>query len=126
MLSLNIHNLSDVAVFQCTGRIVVEDEQRLRRAVLSQSPLRMAVLDLADVTAIDAAGVGMLLALHAWARQTGTRLKLMNLTPRVEEVLKVSNLRSAFEICSVPEMIDLLCRASRQHQAQAAAAMTAA
>jgi anti-anti-sigma factor len=126
MLSLNIHNLSDVAVFQCTGRIVVEDEQRLRRAVLSQSPIRMAVLDLAPVTAIDAAGVGMLMALHAWASKTGTRLKLMNLTPRVEEILKVLNVRSAFEICSVPEMIDLLCRASRQHQAQVAAAMTAA
>lgn len=125
MLNLNIHNLNDVAVFQCSGRLVIEDEQRLRRAVLSQAPLRMAVLDLAEVTAVDAAGVGMLLALHAWARDTGTRLKLMNITPRVEEVLQVSNLRSAFEICSVPEMIQLLCRANRQHQAQAAAAMVA-
>jgi anti-anti-sigma factor len=121
MLSLSIHNLGDVAVFKCSGRITLEDEQRLRRAVLSQSELRMAVIDLADVTAIDAAGVGMLVSLRAWANETETSLKLMNLTPRVEEVLQVTNLRSAFEICSVPEMIDLLCRASRLHKYERAA-----
>lgn len=126
MLSLSIHNLGDVAVFQCSGRIVVEDEHRLRRAVLSQAPLRMAVLDLAEVSAIDAAGVGALVPLHAWASNTGSCIKLMNLTPRVEEVLKLTNLWSRFEICSVPEMIDLLCRASRLHQVAVAAATTAA
>jgi anti-sigma B factor antagonist len=126
MLSLTIQNLNDVAVFHCIGRITIEDEHRLRRAVLSQSPIRMAVLDLAEVSGIDAAGVGMLMALRAWANETGARLKLMNLTPLVEETLQVTNLRSAFEICSVPEMIDLLCRASRMHQAQAAAGMAAA
>src|SRR5919108_4938158 len=125
MLSLSIHNLGDVAVFKCSGRITVEDEQRLRRAVLSQSELRMAVIDLADVTAIDAAGVGILVSLRTWANETGTALKLMNLTPLVEEVLQVTKLRSQFRICSVPEMIDLLCRASRLHRAAAAAATVA-
>jgi anti-anti-sigma factor len=126
MLSLNIHNLGDVAVLQCKGRITANEGPRLRQAVLSQSPLRVAVIDLAEISAIDAAGVGMLLSLRAWASDTNTALKLMNLTPLVEEVLQVSKLRSAFEICSVAEMIDLLCRASRLHQAQATAGMVAA
>src|SRR5215813_10676856 len=126
MLSLTIQNLNDVAVFQCAGRITVEDEHLLRRAVLSQAPIGIAVLDLAQVTAVDAAGLGMLVALRAWANETGTGLKLMNLTPLVEETLKVTNLRSGFDICNVPEMIDLLCRASRMHQAATAVAATAA
>ena len=126
MLSLHIQNLGDVAVLHCKGRITADEGERLRQAVLAQSPISMAVLDLAEVTAIDAAGVGMLAALRAWSNETNTILKLMNLTPRVEEVLHVTNLRSAFEICSVPEMIDLLCRASRLHRAEAAAATMAA
>jgi anti-sigma B factor antagonist len=114
MLSLKIQNLGDVTVFQCAGRITAEDENAFRKAVLAESHVRMVVLDLAEVSAVDAAGLGMLVAVRAWAKATGTELKLMNLTPRVEEVLQLTNLRSAFEVCSVREMFDLLCRASRR------------
>jgi ABC-type transporter Mla MlaB component len=78
--------------------------------ILRQAP-SIAVLDLAEITAIDAAGVGILVSLRWWAKTTGARLKLMNLTPRVEDLLELFNLRSAFEICSVPEMLSLLCLA---------------
>ena len=113
MLSLTIQNLGDVTVFQCSGRITADDKGVLQRAVLTQPHIRTAVLDLADVSAVDAAGLGMLVGLRSWAKATGTELKLMNITARVEEVLQVTRLRSAFEVCSVREMIDLLCRASR-------------
>jgi anti-anti-sigma factor len=86
----------------------------------------MVVLDLAEVSAVDAAGVGMLVLLRLWANATGTKLKLMNLTPRVEEVLQLTKLRSAFEVCSVREMMDLLCRASRAVQAHTATASAVA
>jgi anti-sigma B factor antagonist len=111
MLSLTIHNLGDVNVFKCAGRITANDGKALRKAVLCQLPSKMAVLDLAEITAVDAAGLGMLVELRAWANRTGTQLKLMNLTPRVEEVLRVTNLRGSFEVCSGREMLDLLCRA---------------
>src|SRR5206468_9059358 len=71
MLKLRIHNLGDVAVLRCAGRITTDDRDRLRDAVLAQADIRVAVLDLADVTAVDAAGLGMLVALRAWADATG-------------------------------------------------------
>ena len=126
MLNLTIHNLEDVTVFQCAGRITAEDKGKLQRAVLSQPHIRMVVLDLAEVSAVDAAGIGMLVLLRLWANATGTKLKVMNLTPRVEELLQVTNLRSAFEVCSVREMLDLLCRASRQVRAHTATAAAVA
>jgi anti-sigma B factor antagonist len=125
MLSLRSQNLGDVTVFQCAGRITAGDENTLRNAVRSQSNIRMIVLDLAEISAVDAAGLGMLVSVRAWANATGTELKLMNLTPRVEEVLKVTNLRSAFEVCTVREMLDLLCRANRALQLDAVAAAVA-
>jgi len=76
----------------------------------------IAVLDLAEITAMDAAGVGILVSLHWWAKTTGARLKLMNLTPRVEDLFQLFNLRSVFEICSVPEMLSLLCLACEKSQ----------
>ncbi|HYY69603.1 MAG TPA: STAS domain-containing protein [Terriglobales bacterium] len=114
MLSLTIHNLGDVTVFRCAGRITAEDRDVLRNAVSSRPGMRIAVLDLAEVSAMDAAGLGTLLFLRRWAKDTGKELKLMNLLPRVEELLELTKLRSSFEVCSVRDMVDLLCRATRQ------------
>ena len=111
MLSLTIQKLEDVTVIRCVGRMVIPYAEVLRNAVLRQLRIRTLVLDLADVIAVDAAGLGMLASLRAWARETRTELKLMNVTPKVEELLELTNLKSAFEVCSGREMLALLCRA---------------
>ena len=112
MLRLTMQNLGDVTVFRLAGRITAGDNEGLCKAVQSQRDTRVAVLDLADVTSVDASGLGALLCVRAWTRRRSIRLKLMNLTPMVEDLLELTHLRSAFEICSVQDMVDLLCRAS--------------
>jgi anti-sigma B factor antagonist len=111
MLSLRIQKLGDATVIRCTGRMVIPYAEVLRNAVLRQRRIRTLVLDLADIIAVDAAGLGMLASLRAWAKETRTALKLMNVTPKVEELLELTNLKSAFEVCSGREMLALLCRA---------------
>ena|SRR5215470_1261211 len=115
MLEITTHNLGNATMFRCAGRITVEHADKLRIFVMKHAP-SIAVLDLAEITAMDAAGVGILVSLRWWAKTTGSRLKLMNLTPRVEDLLELLNLRSAFEICSVPEMLSLLCLAFEKSQ----------
>ena len=115
MLELTTHNLGNATMFRCAGRITVEQAEKLRMFVMKHSS-RIAVLDLAEITAMDAAGVGILVSLHWWAKTTGARLKLMNLTPRVEDLLELFHLRSTFEICSVSEMLSLLCLAFEKSQ----------
>lgn len=113
-LELTIQILGDVAVLVCTGRITAEDSAELRQAVLAPRDIRTVVLDLAEVSSVDAAGLGTLVSLRNWATATGTRFKLMNLAPLVEEVLEITNLKQQFEVCSLSEMLDLLCRAIHQ------------
>jgi len=116
MLNVAVHNLGEVTIFRCTGRIAFGYADRLLNAI-SKWPLpRIAVLDLAGVTEIDAAGIGALVSVRKRAKASGVSLKLMNLTPRAEDLLELTRLRSAFEICSVPEMLSLLCRAFEQSQ----------
>jgi len=110
-LNLTIQVLGDVAVLRCSGRITSEDTEELRKAVLTPSDIRTVVLDLSEVRSVDAAGLGTLVALQNWATASGTQFKLMNLAPLVEQVLEITNLKQQFEICSVSEMLDLLCRA---------------
>lgn len=111
MLSFRIHNLGDVAIFECKGRMTIEGGDALRNAVLCQPYVQSVVLDLKEIGDIDAAGLGMLASLRGWAKATGTELKLMNLTPRVEKALALTRLKSVFTICSARDMIELWCRA---------------
>src|SRR5215470_10970636 len=115
MLKITTHNLGNATIFRCAGRITVEHADKLGIFVMKHAP-SIGVLDLALITTMDAAGVGILVSLHWWAKNTGARLKLMNLTPRVEDLLELFHLRSRFEICSVPEMLRLLCLAFEKSQ----------
>ena len=111
MLNLTVNNLGDVAVFRCAGMITLPLAFRSRFAVRNQFRVRVAVLDLAQVSAVDAAGLGTLVSLWNWSKTSGRTLKLMNLPPKIEELLALTNLSSIFEICSVEDMLELLCRA---------------
>ena len=114
MLSFTIHKLGNTALFRCTGRLVSDNVESLREAIQTQTQARTVVLDRAEIASIDAGGIGVLVSLREWTRASGAAFKLMNLTPRVEDVLELTNLSAAFELCSVAEMLDLLCHAIRQ------------
>lgn len=116
MLTVKVHDFGDTKVLECAGRITFGCTNILRIAV-SQRPLaQIVVLDLGAVSGIDAAGLGTLVSLRTWARETGRTLNLMNLTPRLEELLQLTHLRSVFEVFSAQQMFDLFCRAIDRSQ----------
>ena len=114
MLSLRIEKLGDITLIHCVGRMVFPYNREFRIRLLQQLQTRTLVLEFVDTIAIDASGLGLLVSLRTWATQTGRALKLMNVTPRVEQLLEMTRLRSEFETCSAREMLDLLCRAIHQ------------
>jgi anti-anti-sigma factor len=94
MLTVTAENIAGVLVLRCLGRIVRSHETSILCTVVRQES-RNVVLDLSKVDAIDAAGVGALIALQA----SGVYLRLLNPTQQVREVLRVTGLDSIFEIC---------------------------
>src|SRR4029077_10002792 len=109
MLNATVQKLGDSTVLRCQGRIVIGGAYTiLRDAVLSQTPTRMLVLDLAQVDRIDAGGLGVLLGLREWAYAHAIRLRLMNVMNQVEQVLELTKLDRVFEFCSVRDMFGLL------------------
>src|SRR5215469_2633780 len=100
MLNITVNNLGGVAVFRYAGRMTLPVADRLRLVVQNERHVRVAVLDLADVSAIDAAGLGGLVSLWNWSKTSGRRLKLMNVPPKIEKLLALTNLNSIFEFCS--------------------------
>src|SRR5882724_2251699 len=96
MLTVTVKESNDGVVLQCQGRIVRGDETAILCAAVRQKG-RNVTLDLTEVDAIDAAGIGSLVSLQA----SGIYLKLMNPTKQVRDILKVTQLESIFEICKL-------------------------
>jgi anti-anti-sigma factor len=94
MLTVTTHTMAEVVVLHCQGRLVRGEEAGLLCAAVRHHE-RDVVLDLARVTAIDAAGIGALVSLQA----AGVYLKLMNPSEAVRSVLRITGLNSVFEIC---------------------------
>jgi len=99
MLHVTVEIVAETAILRCTGRIVRGDETRvLRQAVLAQRDKRLLIIDLRHVNAVDAGGIGLLLKLREWARSNRLRLRLVNLTARVQQVLKATKLTRVLDV----------------------------
>jgi anti-sigma B factor antagonist len=119
MLDFKIHNLGAVAVFHCTGQIKAGSETGLWEAAVVRDAVRIVVLDVAGVDAIDAAGLGALVGLCARAKATGKQLKLINLQPRVDALLRLTRLSAAFDIGLFSDVLDSGRRAEDPPRAMA-------
>ena len=100
MLQVHSKKTGTVAILSVQGPFVRGETDILSNAVNSLPEVSTVILDLAGVTAVDAGGLGALLALHAQAESAGIRFELMNVTRWVSQVLEVTRLDSVFRITS--------------------------
>jgi anti-sigma B factor antagonist len=102
-MALNIveKEVGGVLVLQLMGRVTLgEESNQLRTKLkdeLSEGKTRV-VLDLAEVTYIDSAGLGTLVAGFTSAQNQGANLKLANLTKRFREQLNITKLVTVFDV----------------------------
>lgn len=100
MLHVSSPEADGTNVVRCTGRLNVETAPLLKTQVKPLLlPKRRVILDLTDLTHMDSAGLGALVGLYVSAKSAGCELQLMNLTPRIREILSITNLLSLFELC---------------------------
>ena len=92
--------IGNVTVLVLSGEMLVDDgDLALRQQVhelLDQGRDKILV-DLAAVTHIDSAGVGMMVAKQKTVRDRGGDLKLLHLTSRSQRLLALMKLASVFE-----------------------------
>ncbi len=105
MLTVTNQTFGDDTILRCSGRIVRGEETALLCAAVQQQQ-RNIILDLTEVEAIDAAGIGLLLTLQA----AGFYLTLMNPTAQVREILRVTKLDTVIEISELNLARELLDR----------------
>jgi anti-anti-sigma factor len=93
MLTITLEKLDQAVVLHCAGRLVRGDETALLCAA-SRRHGQPLVIDLEKVEAIDAAGIGALVALQA----AGIYVQLEHPSSQVREMLRVTQVDSILEI----------------------------
>jgi anti-anti-sigma factor len=87
-----------VTTIKCHGRVVSDTAGQLREVI---KPLILQggriLIDLTAVEHLDSSGLGTLVGLKASAVNAGyCRLELVNLTPRITELLRITKLTQLF------------------------------
>jgi anti-sigma B factor antagonist len=93
-------DVQGVNVLDIEGRIVLGEESnsfRERVKGLLAAGKKKIVLNLANVSYIDSAGLGTLVAAFHSARSQGATLKLANLGSKFKEILQVTKLITVFD-----------------------------
>jgi anti-sigma B factor antagonist len=100
-LKMTNREVEGVSVVALDGRIVLgEESNALREKVKSliAEGKKKIVLNMANVTFIDSAGLGTLVAAHHSAKSQGAALKLAHLGAKFQEVLQITKLLTVFDV----------------------------
>ena len=112
-LQFQVECLQDIAVVNCSGRMVRgaaldRFRRRIEQLMEQVDRVRVLVLDVSEVDQLDAGGLGTLLLVRRWAVQKCAKVKLVNPPAFFRGLLDTTHLNSVFEISSLKEAISIL------------------
>jgi len=100
-LEIRERAVGDVIILEMFGKITIgEGSVQLRDAVsnLLDSGRNKIVLNLGGVNYVDSSGIGELVSRYTTTKNTGGRLKLLNLPRKIKDLLMITKLLTVFEI----------------------------
>jgi len=100
-MKTKVRTVGKVAVVDLSGKITIgEGDVVLRDEVnkLLEGDNKSILLNLNGVTYMDSAGIGELVACYKRAAEAGAKLKLLNPSGRVSDLLSLTKLQQVFDI----------------------------
>ena len=100
-LKMTTREVDGVTVVALDGRIVLGEESNAMREkvkTLVAEGKKKIVLNMDNITFIDSAGLGTLVAAHHSAKGQGASLRLCHLGTKFQEVLQITKLMTIFEV----------------------------
>jgi len=96
-----IRDRADIRVIELSGKITIgTGDVKIRELIstaLDEGKTKI-VLDLAGVTAIDSSGIGEMVACYTTVTKRDGQLKLMRLSPKINDILQVTQLITVFDV----------------------------
>ena len=99
-MEIQERTLQDVVVLDLTGKLTIgEGDELLKERIsnLVQQGHRKLLLNLEGVPYVDSAGLGEIVRTYTTVSRQGGKLKLVNLTKRITDLLAITKLLTVFE-----------------------------
>lgn len=99
-MEIQERTLQDVVVLDLTGKLTIgEGDELLKERIsnLIQQGRRKLLLNLEGVPYVDSAGLGEIVRTYTTVSRQGGKLKLVNLTKRITDLLAITKLLTVFE-----------------------------
>jgi anti-sigma B factor antagonist len=99
-MKITERQVKDVTILDLEGKILIgEGDDALREAVtrVVDSGKTRILLNLAEVPYVDSAGLGEIVRCYTTVSRKGGRLKLLNLTKKIKDLLSITKLLTVFE-----------------------------
>ena len=100
-MTTSTRQVGEVTIVDISGRIVLGEESAALRSLvgelLSQRHKKI-LFNLGDVNYIDSSGLGHLVSAFTSVRKQDGELKLLNLTKKVHDVMRITKLYTVFDI----------------------------
>ncbi len=99
-MKIDERQVQDVTILDLHGKIMIGDgDDALRDAVTKaiDAGKTKLLLNLADVPYVDSAGLGEIVRCYTTVSRKGGRLKLINLTRKIQDLLAITKLLTVFE-----------------------------
>ena len=99
LLTLRTYVEGDATIVHCTGKLTAGLTSILRDEVKGLIPqTKKIILDLTGLTQMDSLGLGTIVALYVSAKTSGTTIILINLSPRIRDLFRITNVWSVLEV----------------------------
>ncbi len=99
-VTFNTREVSEVTIIDVSGRITLgETNMALREQVNKaiDAGSKSILLNLAELSYMDSSGVGTLVGCYTSAQNRSAKLKLLNLTKKMTELLTITKLLTVFD-----------------------------
>ncbi len=99
-MEIQERTIQDVVVLDLTGKLTIgEGDELLKERIsnLIQQGHRNLLLNLEGVPYVDSAGLGEIVRTYTTVSRQGGKLKLVNLTKRITDLLAITKLLTVFE-----------------------------
>ncbi len=100
-LEIRERMVGDVVILDLIGKVTIgEGSVQLRDTVsrLLEAGRNRIILNLGGVSYVDSSGIGELVSRYTTTKNTGGRLKLLNLPKKIKDLLMITKLLTVFEI----------------------------
>ena len=99
-MEIDQRNVGEIVILDLKGKITLgEGDELLKDKInsLLQQEKKQLLLNLENVPYIDSAGLGEIVRTYTTVSRQGGKLKLLNLTKRIQDLLAITKLLTVFE-----------------------------